>query len=152
MGLLEDAIRDHLELKRRQGADPEVIAEKERQALAPVVPDEPATWGLDHAFDADALAGEYDLPAAAPVAPAHPDSSLEARAADMSVVGQETAEFDMSELLGHDGGEAGQLAPVRAGRLRRRLTDRSSEWEGAADVFGASPAEAIPGQESMAFE
>ena len=37
MGLLDDAIREHLELKRRHGADPDEVARQEREALgAPV--------------------------------------------------------------------------------------------------------------------
>jgi hypothetical protein len=35
VGLLDDAIRDHLELKRRRGADPGEIARQEREALGP---------------------------------------------------------------------------------------------------------------------
>ena len=33
MGLLDDAIRDHLELKRRRGADPAEVAREQREAL-----------------------------------------------------------------------------------------------------------------------
>ena len=36
MGLLDDAIREHLELKRRRGADPDEVARAERDALGPV--------------------------------------------------------------------------------------------------------------------
>jgi hypothetical protein len=37
MGLLDDAIREHLELKRRHGADPNEVSRQEREALgAPV--------------------------------------------------------------------------------------------------------------------
>ena len=36
MGLLDDAIRDHLDLKRRHGADPAEVEQKEREALGPV--------------------------------------------------------------------------------------------------------------------
>lgn len=36
MGLLDDAIREHLELKRRRGADPSEIERLEREALGPV--------------------------------------------------------------------------------------------------------------------
>jgi hypothetical protein len=36
MGELDDAIRDHLELKRRRGADPAEVAREEQEALAPV--------------------------------------------------------------------------------------------------------------------
>jgi hypothetical protein len=36
MGLLDDAIREHLDLKRRRGADPADIERDEREALGPV--------------------------------------------------------------------------------------------------------------------
>jgi hypothetical protein len=35
MGLLDDAIREHLELKRRAGADPNEVARQEQEALGP---------------------------------------------------------------------------------------------------------------------
>ena len=39
MGLLDDAIREHMELKRLRGADPSVLARQEQDALGPVVPE-----------------------------------------------------------------------------------------------------------------
>jgi hypothetical protein len=36
MGLLDDAIKEHLELKRRRGADPTEVEREEREALGPV--------------------------------------------------------------------------------------------------------------------
>jgi hypothetical protein len=36
MGLLEDAIREHLDLKRQHGADPTEVAAEEREVLGPV--------------------------------------------------------------------------------------------------------------------
>jgi len=36
MGLLDDAIREHLDLKRRRGADPAEVARMEQEALGPV--------------------------------------------------------------------------------------------------------------------
>ncbi|HEX8123418.1 MAG TPA: hypothetical protein VF549_19355 [Solirubrobacteraceae bacterium] len=36
MGVLDDAIREHLELKRRRGADPAEVEQQEREALGPV--------------------------------------------------------------------------------------------------------------------
>ena len=36
MGLLDDAIREHLDLKRRRGADPAEVQQAEREALGPV--------------------------------------------------------------------------------------------------------------------
>ena len=36
MGLLDEAIREHLDLKRRRGADPAEVERPEREALGPV--------------------------------------------------------------------------------------------------------------------
>ena len=38
MGLLDDAIREHLDLKRRRGADPTEVEREEREVLGPVRP------------------------------------------------------------------------------------------------------------------
>jgi hypothetical protein len=55
MGLLDDAIREHLDLKRRRGADPTEIERAEREALGPVrrTPEEREMPdpGLDEAGD-----------------------------------------------------------------------------------------------------
>jgi hypothetical protein len=54
MGLLDDAIRDHLELKRRHGADPSEVAEQEQEALGPArrePPEAAAVAGGARAFD-----------------------------------------------------------------------------------------------------
>ena len=59
MGLLDDAIREHLELKRRHGADPDEVARQEREALGPGQRNEfahPAT-------DAEVSAGPAEEPA-----------------------------------------------------------------------------------------
>jgi hypothetical protein len=44
MGLLDDAIREHLELKRRRGAEPGEIARVEREALEPTGEEAPAMF------------------------------------------------------------------------------------------------------------
>jgi len=46
MGLLDEAIREHLELKRRAGADAIEVARQEREALGPVVRGDPLTADL----------------------------------------------------------------------------------------------------------
>ena len=43
MGLLDDAIREHLELKKSRGADAQEISRQEREALGPARSPEPAT-------------------------------------------------------------------------------------------------------------
>jgi hypothetical protein len=59
MGLLDDAIREHLDLKRRRGADPGEIERAEREALGPVrrgpEPGEPPDEG-----SAEALAYDHE--------------------------------------------------------------------------------------------
>jgi hypothetical protein len=61
MGLLDDAIREHLELMRLRGADPTDIARAESEALGPVVREvaEPE----HHAEDEDVLSGVEPAPA-----------------------------------------------------------------------------------------
>ncbi|MGN6169211.1 MAG: hypothetical protein ACTHQQ_13750, partial [Solirubrobacteraceae bacterium] len=55
MGLLDDAIREHLELKRRRGADPAEIERDEQEALGPVrrAPEEDENGPLEAASHAD---------------------------------------------------------------------------------------------------
>jgi hypothetical protein len=59
MGLLDEAIREHLELKRRRGADPGDIARQEREALGPA---------RRQAEEAAAPADELGVAAPAPAA------------------------------------------------------------------------------------
>jgi hypothetical protein len=70
MGLLDDAIREHLDLKRRRGADPSEVARLEHEALGPVRR-EPAS-----------AEGEAPAPEAAPAEPrteaSHADEPHEA--------------------------------------------------------------------------
>jgi hypothetical protein len=58
MGLLDDAIRDHLELKRRRGADPGEVEREQHEALdpptgagAPVATDESSAPGAAAEID-----------------------------------------------------------------------------------------------------
>lgn len=78
MGLLDDAIREHLELKRRRGADPAEVARAEQEALGPVrrepepaaavqdpVHDEPDDGFAHEPADADAATAAHAEPPAA---------------------------------------------------------------------------------------
>jgi hypothetical protein len=51
MGLLDDAIREHLDLKRRRGADPSEVARLEQEALGPVRRERPAAEPADEHHD-----------------------------------------------------------------------------------------------------
>ena len=73
MGLLDDAIREHLELKRRRGADAGDISRQESEALGPV------QRGPDGAPDLPATFTPPDEPVAeAPAAPAAWDERTQA--------------------------------------------------------------------------
>jgi hypothetical protein len=79
MGLLDDAIREHLDLKRRRGADPSEVARLEQEALGPVrrepAPAEPADEHHDESHARESTAAEPSAPAPAPAE--HPQPSSE---------------------------------------------------------------------------
>jgi hypothetical protein len=70
MGLLDDAIREHLDLKRRRGADPGEVERDEREALGPVrrvqAPEngeaaDPEAMEFDHEVEpADGIAFDHE--------------------------------------------------------------------------------------------
>src|SRR5207237_1399814 len=110
MGLLDDAIREHLELKRRRGADPGEVAREQREALDAVPRDGAAEA---EQLDQDGALAENDVAGSAPVAapgvapvaalpveddvPPGPQSD-ETGEPDV----HETAELDMRSVLGED--------------------------------------------------
>jgi hypothetical protein len=103
MGLLDDAIREHMELKRLRGADPSEVAREEQDVLGPVDPDEHTE---SRESDEDSVAAEQVLPVAETAeedaARAEDDSFASAEPAreqDFANVGQETAELDMRTVL-----------------------------------------------------
>ena len=102
MGLLDDAIREHLELKRRRGADPGEVAREQLEALdAPYEP---------RAVDEQAAGLEAD---------GHDDSIDEEHFGGAGdPVGGETAELDMEAVLAED------REPVEA-----VAEEDSLEWE-----------------------
>lgn len=59
MGLLDDAIREHLDLKRRRGADPTEVERAEREALGPVRRTPERVPEDDSDFGAPGLDGEH---------------------------------------------------------------------------------------------
>jgi hypothetical protein len=155
MGLLDEAIREHLELKRRRGADPSAIAREEREALAPVFPDEPAD------DDGDSPNGAPEAVEAEPAAvPAEAHTHEEGRLADLSTAGQETAELDMQAVLEGDlldvtdsASPGGPLAdPVPAFPGDETLVEDSLDWEFPGERADEGAPEDIPGQERLSFE
>jgi hypothetical protein len=152
MGLLDEAIREHLELKRRGGGDPTEIAHQEREALAPVFPEDGAQ-PAGVAGDETSPAGSEPAPAVPQAEPGLGDGYAEAgeppAPADFSSVGQETAELDMQAVLEADGLHDDAAEP--ASPAPRSTDEDSFEWE-APRASAQPPQEPDPGQERLSFE
>jgi hypothetical protein len=107
MGLLDDAIREHLELKRRRGADPGEVAREQREALEPIVLDGDRREASDAAA-ADELAPDHaqaeSAGASADVASAPGEYAEAAQPAEATdpAYGGETAELEMRSVLGEE--------------------------------------------------
>ncbi len=133
MGLLDDAIREHLELKRLRGADPGVVAREEQDALGPVPRRSEAAYGDEADDGSGATHNDEALPA--------PNAEATADSVDSGSVGQETVEINMEAELA-SGGDFGQPHPVQqdAGARpvarpasARTISDESLEWEVPVD-------------------
>lgn len=139
--MLDDAIREHLELKRRRGADPEEVAREQREALAPipelappdatVAADDTSNLGTEE-VSSTPLVDPSNVRANAAQAPPTDVSSPE------SISVEETAELDMSTVLGDepagDGGATRMDEPAA-------VDPGSLEWEIPAEEpdLGAEP-------------
>lgn len=129
MGLLDDAIREHLELKRLRGADPGDVAREEQVALGPAHRDgesEPDRSGEDNT-EASHMHGESSP---------HSEQGL---AVDSSTAGQETIEINMeAELAASDSehevapGDSPSLASKHSTSAQASAED-SLEWEMPGD-------------------
>jgi hypothetical protein len=106
MGLLDDAIREHLELKRRRGADLAEVARQEDEALgdpraqeaAASEPEAPAAESVAEEAPPDEPAAREPAPAAEPEAGPEPDPAVATWLEDDddrigAVASQRTAEF-----------------------------------------------------------
>jgi hypothetical protein len=146
MGLLDEAIREHLELKRRRGADPHELARAEQEALEPL--------------DRD---GELPAWVHGPAAPEALDATKSATPAEGTPEGndQETVEVDMDALFSQTDAPDGQPASVPSGPITaRRITAvpagpppaEEFEWEVPNRPSPARGATDPAAQESVAFE
>ena len=95
MGILDDAIREHLELKRRAGADAAEIARLERTAFGDEAPP-PAPAAVDPVPAEPAAAGP-PVPAPEPPAAAEPEPAP-AAPQEPEPVDQPTRQFTLEEL------------------------------------------------------
>jgi hypothetical protein len=130
MGLLDDAIREHLELKRRRGADPGEVAREQREVLDPAAPAEPMPAG---AYPEGSGDGVQEL---SPPAAQLPDEVVAEAAPGpgFSGGGQETAELDMQTVLDeeHAAAPADSLPADHGSPVNPEafVEEESLEWEG----------------------
>jgi hypothetical protein len=97
MGLLDDAIREHLELKRQRGADDDEVSRLEREALGPVVRGDEFVTDATSAGD-ESLSPEYEpmaVPEAAAAEYEQPVSEVDFAPDLTPHAGQPTEEFDV---------------------------------------------------------
>ncbi len=154
MGLLDDAIREHLELKRRHGADPGEVAQEERAALAPVFGED--ADGPDGHDEGDVAFADTDSHPAAGVGLREGPHEADHGGGELPA-GQETAELDMQAVLEgdiHEGHQGDPLAEEALGAGSVTAGDEldSIDWSNPGEASeDEGPAE-IPGQERLSFE
>jgi hypothetical protein len=147
MGLLDDAIREHIELKRRRGADPSEVARQEQDALGPVsrerdiaVDDSEGEGASAELVPEDHTLGE-DAAAQAPPA----------RGPDFADIGQETAELDMRTVLDEQHETADRAGQIDSAGLGAASGE---DGEPVEDVLEETPdfLRDTPEQERLWFE
>jgi hypothetical protein len=161
MGLLDDAIREHLELKRRRGADPGEVAREQREALDTIDGQAPAE-GAASAQEApgppvvsgaplvDRPPGEQPEPTAGGdvlpgTAPAEPVRAAGSGQPATGAGPGETAELDMSSVLGDDVEDA----PAEAATSASADAGESLEWEMPADTAAQQAATDEPDEDVL---
>ncbi len=130
MGSLDDAIREHLELKRLRGADPGDVARAEQDALGPVRGDASAA-PVEHAAHSDTQTS------ASRSFFSESGSTHEESPSTLGVTSQETVEINMEAELGRgvederEGETSSEVnaAPVGRPAYTQADPDESLEWE-----------------------
>ena len=107
MGILDDAIREHLELRRRAGADAAEIARLERTAFGDEAPP-PAPAAEDQPVAAEPAQAEAQAPVPAP----EPPAAVEPEPAPQPVglLQADDPHAVVTDLLGHLGRDRDRLA------------------------------------------
>jgi hypothetical protein len=149
MGLLDDAIRDHLELKRLRGADPGEVAREQKEALEPELGGPPAAGeqGLATALEEHGAEDSGETlpvratPAVTSTSSADPVSASHPAQSESSAdVAEETAELDMSSVLEEDAAGEGRSGEDRVAgdsvtdsRSLDPLNEDQLQWEVPGD-------------------
>jgi hypothetical protein len=128
MGLLDDAIREHLDLKRRRGADPAEIERAEREALGPVRRgpeelEEPDRANGPGVYDDDLAEPQWDESSERPTADATGGGQSEAPPHGESYTGEESSD------LGRQGSTAAPERAPSGGRDDDDVAGETAEYD-----------------------
>ncbi len=158
MGLFDDAIREHMELKRRHGRDVAVAARQERRARRANRPGEPAVeepWGTANAGFAVEDRRTTREPA---------DAAGHARSQLPPSLDQETAELDMRTVFDQEQeegiaavepvviGPVGQLSTAERAPRRAGPAEDWLQSESRGDVTRADEAHRVSHQDTARDE
>jgi hypothetical protein len=128
MGLLDDAIREHLELKRLRGADPGTVAREAKDVLGPTEGPGETEHGsqVDCHLDASSH-DQHDIHPSAGSAPVEGSAATSQETVEINMEAELAAGLDPVEEPEADRAErAGAVAhPTHAGGL----SEESLEWE-----------------------
>ena len=146
MGVLDDAIREHLELKRRHGADPSEVERQEQEALGPArrgaapppgdFDDESGALsaGLGERDDEPASAPYDDEPGAVDEDEDEPEPSMPAGEPEAPVAPPAPAPEDRASVL--DAGDVADVQPAPPPEPELAIGD---EPEAGEDVLEETP-------------
>jgi hypothetical protein len=163
MGILDDAIREHLELKRRRGADPSEIARLEHEALGPVrrEPFEPTgreAASTDELDPRSVTGGGPGKPSEDEHEKTFEDDNHHEDAGDdwgvsfdedLKRPGGRPSRADAGSAAADE--DAGESAPGRGSRLWRRSRRRSIPPEDAPPTQVEAPADTPPRKEPAEY-
>lgn len=131
MGLLDEAIREHLQLKRRRGADPTEVERLEREALGPVrrSPRDSTALAMDDPAEA-AMDDRVGLAVDDPAGPAVGESEAESPVAYSEGSEHEWVESGDGEgLFDYEEAGPGRAYEAERGAPRRREVAEEPERE-----------------------
>jgi hypothetical protein len=164
MGLLDDAIREHLELKRRRGADPGEVAREQQEVLDPLAAEDAMASHRDvasEALDDDGVGLDGSPgPSGRELIDPETDEAPAQREGDEpppSIIGQETAELDMQTVLDEGPDPATLASPVEP-TFTEGFRDEDSAAEPPEDPASLEDDEMselppqVPSQERPSFE
>jgi hypothetical protein len=146
MGLLDEAIKDHLELKRRHGADPSEVARQEHEALGPARREPVAEASVAEepieAVEEDEVAPVAEQPVTAP----EPPLAIYDDDAEDEVIADERLEAPARRAVREPEPEAPAEVDQPTAQFSLEELERAAEEEEAVGEPEPEPAEPEPAE------